>query len=144
MKALVQYVTKASIASPQVKNSINRGYVILVGIHVQDTSSTVLKLAHQILTLRIIPDSQGKLNRSIMDIQGDILLIPQFTLQGNLESGHRPTYHQAARPQTAIPLWKNLIAELKKSNLTLITGEFGSHMDITLTNSGPITLMLDT
>lgn len=146
MRAVIQRVTKASVEIEGfVKGSINQGLMILVGIEEADSPEDIDWMSSKIVQLRIFGDEAGLMNKSIQDIKGNILLISQFTLFGQTKKGNRPSFIRAARPETAIPLYEKLKEELsKKLGKTIECGIFGADMSVSLTNDGPVTLMIDT
>lgn len=145
MRAVVQRVTKAAVEiDSEVYGSINQGLMILVGIEEADDSDDIEWLSNKIVQLRIFGDETGKMNKSIVEIQGNILLISQFTLFGQTKKGNRPSFIKAARPEIAIPIYGKLKDELcKKIGKTIETGVFGADMKVSLTNDGPVTLFMD-
>lgn len=144
MKVVVQRVKKASVTvDNSITGSINEGLVVLLGIHQDDTSDKLDWIAEKIAKLRIFPDDEGKMNKSVQDISGSILLISQFTLYGDLKKGTRPSFIEAARPEVAIPLYEAMISQLEKNGLHVETGIFGAMMDVSLVNSGPVTIILE-
>ena len=145
MRAVLQLVNGASVrVDGQVIGQCGRGYLILLGIGQKDTFVQAQQLAQKILKLRVFPDEQGKMNRSIVDIGGEILLISQFTLSANVRHGNRPDFLQAAKPMDAVPLYESFITLLRKDVQHVETGEFGAHMQVQLTNDGPVTIVIDT
>ena len=144
MKALLQKVSSATVS---VDNSpigtIRQGYVILLGVLAGDTEDNVSKLAEKIVQLRLFEGEDGKINdQSILDIEGDILVVSQFTLAGNLAKGNRPDFTEAAPPQDATPLYESFISALRSLGVEKVeTGEFGAYMQVSLVNDGPVTLM---
>jgi D-tyrosyl-tRNA(Tyr) deacylase len=145
MRAVVQRVSSASIDINKVpSSSIKQGLVVLIGIEPTDTEEKVKWMVDKIIKLRIFNDDEGKMNRSVQDIDGDILLVSQFTLYGDCRKGTRPSFINAAKPEIAIPLYEKCI-ELFNTNFVkkIETGEFGAHMDIHLVNDGPVTLILE-
>lgn len=144
MKAVIQRVKKASVTvDGKVVGRINTGLMVLLGIHENDTINELQWIADKILKLRIFDDSDGKMNISVKDVDGDILLVSQFTLYGDLKKGTRPSYIEAARPEVAIPLYEKMIELLKIDGLRVETGIFGAMMDVELINSGPVTIILE-
>jgi len=144
MKAVIQRVKKASVSvDGKVVGRINTGLMVLLGIHENDTINELQWIADKILKLRIFDDSDGKMNISVKDVDGDILLVSQFTLYGDLKKGTRPSYIEAARPEVAIPLYEKMIELLKMDGLRVETGIFGAMMDVELINSGPVTIILE-
>lgn len=152
MRLLIQRVTHASVtinpgsgsgAGSGEKRSIGPGSVILLGIKADDTMVAVKKMAEKLLTLRFCEDEEGKTNLSLMDTQGDLLIISQFTLYADCSGGRRPSFIDAARPEIAIPLYEAFVEEMKKSGLKVETGEFGANMLVDIANDGPFTIWLD-
>ena len=145
MKAVVQRVLKASVkVDHQIVGSIDKGYMILLGIKDDDNQEEAQYLSRKIANLRIFEDSQGKMNQSIIEVAGSILLISQFTLYGNTMDGNRPSFTEAAKPETAIPLYQTMIDLLSlKFNIPVSTGIFGANMEVELINDGPCTIILE-
>jgi D-aminoacyl-tRNA deacylase len=144
MKLVIQFVKQASVSvENHLVGSIEQGYVVFVGINTEDTHITLKKMSEKLLKVRIIPDELGKLNRSILDIKGNILLISQFTLYADTAKGNRPGYIQAAPGKISKPLFEEFITLIKKSGLVVQSGIFGANMEVSLTNSGPITIILE-
>ena len=146
MRALIQRVTNASVTiNNQVKESIRTGLLILLGIENADESEDVIWLCKKIAQLRIFDDKEGIMNLSILDIDGEALVVSQFTLHAKTKKGNRPSHIHAARPEKAIPLYEQFVNELEiQLGKTVGTGEFGAMMDISLINSGPVTIIIDT
>lgn len=145
MRIVIQRVTEASVTiGGQLKSAICHGLLVLVGIEDADTEEDVMWLAGKIARLRIFPDEQGIMNRSLTDTGGDLLLISQFTLHASTKKGNRPSYIKAAAPTFAIPLYERFILGLEKAlNKKILTGEFGADMNVSLVNNGPVTIFLD-
>jgi D-aminoacyl-tRNA deacylase len=145
MRALIQRVTQASVTiDGTVKGSIQQGLLILLGIEEADTSGDIEWLSGKIVRLRVFNDETGVMNRSVIETNGGILLISQFTLFASTKKGNRPSYSQAARPETAIPLYEQFLRQLSQDfGKDVQTGEFGADMKVALTNDGPVTLMID-
>lgn len=146
MRAVIQRVSKANVEIEGIiKGSINQGFMILVGIEEADNQDDIEWISSKIVQLRIFGDDAGLMNKSIQDINGNILLISQFTLFGQTKKGNRPSFIRAARPETAIPLYEKLKEVLsRKLGKTIESGVFGADMSVGLTNDGPVTLMIDT
>jgi len=145
MKAVVQRVSKASVTiNSRESRRINRGFVILLGIGVNDTIEQCLFLADKILKLRVFPNDEGKFSKSAADVNAELMVISQFTLYGDTSKGRRPDFTAAARPETAKPLYEEFIAQLKRSPLNVVSGEFASDMLVEIHNDGPVTILLDT
>jgi D-aminoacyl-tRNA deacylase len=145
MRIVVQRVNKASvIVEESISGQIDHGLLLLVGIHENDTKKEADWCCRKIPKLRIFEDEEGKMNRSVQDVGGGILVVSQFTLYGNTKKGTRPSFIEAARPETAEPMYDYMIEKLKKeSGLRVESGEFGAMMDVELINSGPVTLILE-
>ncbi len=145
MRAVVQRVSQASVTvNGEIVGRIDRGMVVLLGVATDDTQADANLIADKIAGLRIFPDDDGKMNRSVIDIGGGVLLVSQFTLLGDCRTGRRPSFITAARPETARMLYEAVAAELRGRNLVVETGRFQEHMDVALVNDGPVTLLLDT
>lgn len=143
MRAVVQRVSGASVTVEGVKKGeIGKGLMVLIGIDEEDTPQDGAYIADKLAGLRIFEDDEGKLNRSVTDVNGAILLVSQFTLCGDARKGRRPSFIRAARPEKAIPLYEKLISLLSET-LTVETGEFGADMQVALVNDGPVTILLD-
>jgi D-tyrosyl-tRNA(Tyr) deacylase len=145
MIVVIQRVTEASVKiEGKVKSEIGVGLLILVGIEDTDAAEDVSWLSKKIVNLRIFPDENQVMNKSVMDIAGEVLLISQFTLHASTKKGNRPSYIKAARPEVAIPLYENFIQTLESELGKLIgTGEFGADMKVSLINDGPVTILID-
>ena len=127
-----------------VKSRITEGLLVLVGIEDIDTSDDIAWLAAKIVNLRIFGDDAGLMNRSVVDINGSLLVVSQFTLFASTKKGNRPSFLRSAKPDFAIPIYERFVEELKKlSNLTVLTGEFGADMKVALLNDGPVTIIID-
>ena len=143
MRAVVQRVSKASVTvESQVTGSIQKGFLVLLGIEEDDTEKDLDYIVDKLLGLRIFEDADGKMNLSIIDVEGQILLVSQFTLLGDARHGRRPSFIRAARPEKATPLYEEAIIKLRQS-IRVETGEFGAHMDVALVNDGPVTILLE-
>ena len=145
MRVIVQRVSEAKVTvDKEVIGSINQGLLLLVGIHEEDTNDQLQWMCDKILKLRVFSDDIGKMNNSVMDIQGGILVVSQFTLYGDVKKGTRPSYIEAARPDKAEPMYNQMIDYFKnKSELNIQTGRFGAMMNVHLLNDGPVTLILE-
>ena len=146
MIAVIQRVSEASVTiEQQVKGAIEQGFLILLGIATDDTDEDTQWLVKKIVNLRIFGDDEGKMNLSLADVSGDILLISQFTLQASTKKGNRPSYIKAARPEVAIPIYENFIKTMESTlGKSIQTGEFGADMKVSLLNDGPVTIIIDT
>ena len=145
MRALIQRVSKASVEiDGKINGAINSGMVILLGITHNDTLDDVEYVAEKCLNLRIYPDAADKMNLSLLDTAGEVLIISQFTLYGNTSKGRRPGFSDAAQPQQAIPLYEAFIKKISQSGLKKVaTGIFGAKMAVNIHNDGPVTLMIE-
>lgn len=145
MKIVLQRVSQASVSVQEERvGSINHGLMLLVGVHEDDTEEQMKWLAEKILKLRVFDDENGKMNLSVQDVEGEILVVPQFTLYGDYEQGNRPSYFEAAGPEKAEKLYKDMIRYFKKhSDLNIEAGQFGAYMDVQLHNDGPVTLVME-
>ena len=146
MRAVVQKVTGASITiNRDITRRIGPGMVILLGIEDSDGEQDLDWLSGKISRLRIFDDPEGIMNFSVKDVNGEIMIVSQFTLHASTKKGNRPSYIKAALPETAIPLYESFVARLKQeSGLKIVTGEFGAYMQVNLTNDGPVTIIIDT
>ena len=127
-----------------VRGQIGQGFLVLLGITDGDTADDAVYLADKTVKLRVFTDENDKMNRSLADVGGGILIVSQFTLYGDCKKGNRPSFTAAARPETAIPLYERFIARCRESGLPVETGEFGADMKVDLLNDGPVTLWMDT
>lgn len=144
MRAVVQRVSKASVTIAQQEvGKIDQGLVILLGIHEKDTQEDVDYLVKKIAQMRIFEDEQGKMNRSVEDVEGQILSVSQFTLFADTKKGNRPSFISAARPETAIPLYEAFNEGIRNRGITVATGQFGADMAVSLINDGPVTIIID-
>lgn len=123
--------------------AIGRGVVVLLGIHRHDSERECDRLAEKIVNLRIFPDQHGKMNRSLADLNGEMLIVSQFTLYGDCRKGRRPGYSEAASPDRAEALYDRFIGAVERLGITAATGRFQAAMEVSLTNDGPVTLLLD-
>jgi len=145
MKAVIQRVSSASVTiEGKIKSSIDKGLLVLLGIEDADTTEDIEWLSGKIHRLRIFGDETGAMNLSVTDVNGDILLISQFTLHANTKKGNRPSFLKAAKPTIAVPLYEQFIAQLEKDlSKPILTGEFGADMKVNLLNDGPVTIVID-
>ncbi|MBD8032083.1 MULTISPECIES: D-aminoacyl-tRNA deacylase [Solibacillus] len=144
MRVILQRSKQASVTVDGKKTgAIDKGYVLLVGITHSDTEEDVAYVAKKIADLRIWEDDEGKMNRSILEMGGDILSVSQFTLYADTRKGKRPSFVEAARPEQAEPLWNAFNEQLKAHGLHVETGVFGAMMDVSLINDGPITITIE-
>ena len=146
MRAVIQRVSKASVRvrDGEVINDIGIGLLILLGVEQGDTEKDIQWLSGKISRLRIFSDVEGNMNRSLNDINGEAMVVSQFTLNASTKKGNRPSFIKAAKPEEAIPLYESFIVQLKKDTSSNIkTGEFGAMMEISLNNDGPVTILMD-
>ncbi|MFZ4586132.1 MAG: D-aminoacyl-tRNA deacylase [Acidimicrobiia bacterium] len=144
MRALVQRVDGASVTvDGEVVGAIGAGLCVLVGVTHADDDATARKLAEKIWTLRCFEDADGKMNESVAEHGGEVLVVSQFTLYGDTRKGRRPSYIEAAGPEQAEPLIDAVVAHLQSLGARVATGRFRTHMRVALTNDGPVTLLLD-
>ena len=145
MRVLLQRVRSASVEiDGHTNGSIDSGMLVLLGIETGDQQEDIDWLVRKLVQLRIFPDDQGRMNRSIVDAEGDFLVVSQFTLFASTKKGNRPSYLLSARPEEAIPLYDSFKAQLAgQSGRKVASGEFGADMQIQLVNNGPVTLMID-
>lgn len=145
MKTVLQRVSRASVeVNGKIIGSINHGLLVLLGIHYNDSDEQMEWMCNKILNLRVFEDDEGKMNRSVTDVEGGILVVSQFTLYGTLKKGTRPGFTDAAKPEIAIPLYEKTIQYLKNnSSLRIESGEFGAMMQVELINNGPVTIILE-
>jgi D-tyrosyl-tRNA(Tyr) deacylase len=144
MRAIVQRVSQASVVvDDKMVGEIATGVLILLGVGRQDQAADADYLADKILNLRIFPDEQGKMNLSLFDIKGEMLVISQFTLYGDARKGRRPSYIDAAEPQKAKELYEYFVEQVRGQNVGVETGIFQAMMQVKLINDGPVTILLD-
>lgn len=145
MKIVVQRVNRASVTvNGKTKGEINEGVLLLVGIHGSDTKKDIDWCCKKVSKLRIFEDENGKMNRSVQDIEGGILVISQFTLYGNTKKGTRPSFIEAAKPEIAEPLYNYMVEKFKTlTDLNIQQGVFGAMMDVELVNNGPVTIIIE-
>jgi D-aminoacyl-tRNA deacylase len=146
MRVVIQRVQHAAvIINHTMKRSISKGLVILTGIEEADTGEDINWLSSKIIQLRIFEDGDGVMNLSVQDIQGDLLVISQFTLHASTKKGNRPSYIRAAKPPVAVPLYQSFLSKLEElTGKPVIQGEFGAYMEVELVNDGPVTIVIDT
>jgi len=145
MRAVIQRVSEAKVTiAGAIKGAIQKGLLILLAVEEADTPEDIEWLSGKIVRLRIFADESGVMNRSVQDVQGEILLISQFTLFASTRKGNRPSYSRSARPELAIPLYEKFIQRLQQDfGKPIQTGEFGAQMLVSLTNDGPVTINID-
>ena len=144
MKIVLQRVSSASVNVDNEKvGSIDHGMLLLIGFSSSDTEESILPTIEKIVKLRIFSDDEGKMNKSVLDVNGSALLVSQFTLYADTKKGNRPSFIEAARPEQSIPLYEFFIAEMKKRISKVETGIFGADMKVELVNDGPVTIVFD-
>jgi D-tyrosyl-tRNA(Tyr) deacylase len=146
MKVVIQRVSKASVTIDGKKvASITNGLLILLGVIDEDSNEDITWLSNKIANLRIFNDENGVMNKSLKDVEGDAIVVSQFTLHANTKKGNRPSYIKAARPEVAIPLYETFVRQLETDlGKKVRTGEFGADMKVELLNDGPVTIIMDT
>jgi len=145
MRVVIQRVSHASvIIEGRVKSSINKGFLILVCFEEADSEDDLNWMAKKISGLRVFNDEEGKMNLSIQDVNGEILVVSQFTLYASTKKGNRPSFIRAAKPEISVPLYENFLKLLEKETCKpVLTGEFGASMQVSLVNDGPVTVIID-
>lgn len=144
MKCLIQRVKKASVTiDGKIHSQINKGILALLGVEKGDNRDNAVKLADKIINLRIFEDENGKMNKSLKDVQGEMLIVSQFTLCGDCKKGTRPSFDKAENPNLANSLYEEFVTIVKQSKIQVCTGKFGAMMDVELINDGPVTFMLE-
>ena len=143
MRAVFQRVSKATVsADGQVVSSIGPGALILLAVGKQDTEKDAAYMAEKLAGLRVFPDGEGKMNRSLLDVHGEAIVVSQFTLYGDVKKGKRPGFDGAGLPEMGDRLYRQVVAGLRELGVPTGTGVFGAHMDVTLTNDGPVTILI--
>lgn len=144
MRSVVQRVKSAKVSvDSKIIGSINHGIMLLLGIENNDDLKDVEYMCDKIINLRIFEDENGKMNKSLIDVKGSILIVSQFTLLGDARKGRRPSFINAAQPELAIPLYENFVQNFKNNGIKTETGEFGADMQVEIINDGPVTILLD-
>lgn len=144
MRCVIQRVTEASVTiDGEVVGRCGRGFLVLIGVHVDDTAADLKYMAEKVPNLRVFEDAAGKMNLSIRDVGGEILAVSQFTLYGDARGGRRPSFITAARPDKADPLYEELVAAWRAQGIHVETGRFGADMKVALVNDGPVTILMD-
>lgn len=144
MKCLIQRVKKASVTiNGSVYSSINSGILALLGVEKGDSTNNAEKLADKIINLRIFEDENGKMNKSLKDVNGEMLIVSQFTLCGDCKKGTRPSFDKAEKPEVANKLYEEFVTIVKRAEIPVGTGKFGASMDVELINDGPVTFMVE-
>ena len=144
MRAVVQRVSRAKVSvGKEIVGEIGRGVLVLLGVSVRDSDKDAVYLADKVLNLRIFEDAEDKMNRSLLDIKGQLLVVSQFTLYGDSTRGRRPSFIDAAPPERANRLYESFVTEARKLVSKVATGRFQAMMDVELVNDGPVTILLD-
>ena len=144
MRVVLQRVSRASVTvGGRVTGAVGRGFLLLAGFHPTDTADQVDWMAAKVAGLRLFPDSDGKMNLGLAEVEGGALVVSQFTLYGDTERGRRPSFVDAARPEQAIPLYERFLVQLRAAGVPVSAGEFGADMQVELLNDGPVTLILE-
>ena len=146
MRAVIQRVSNASVTvEEKITGQIKTGLLVFLGVEDADTEEDIQWLSSKMVNLRIFNDENGVMNKSVLDIEGEILLVSQFTLHASTKKGNRPSYIKASKPDFAIPMYEKMIAQLEKdSGKPIQTGIFGADMQVELVNDGPVTILMDT
>lgn len=146
MRAVIQRVSQASVSiDGQIKGAIQTGLLVLLAVEETDTTEDIDWLSGKLVRLRVFNDEQGLMNRSVPEVQGDILVISQFTLFASTRKGNRPSYSRAARPEVAVPIYEAFVRKLGEDlGRPVHRGEFGADMKVSLLNDGPVTIIIDT
>ena len=145
MRIVLQRVTEATVKiNESIKGSIDKGLLLFLGIEAEDSEEDINWLVQKVSNLRIFEDENGKMNLSVKEIEGEVLVISQFTLFASTKKGNRPSFIKAAKPEIAIPLYEQFLQKIKSvSNLKVESGEFGADMNVSLCNDGPVTILID-
>jgi D-tyrosyl-tRNA(Tyr) deacylase len=144
MRAVIQAVSSANVkVDDKIVGEIKRGYLVLLAIHTDDTEDKIIKMADKIADLRILLDEGEKMNLSLKDVGGEILLVSQFTLYGDIKKGNRPSFLDSAKPVKAVPYYEKVVSLLKDKGFKVETGQFGAMMYVSLVNEGPTTVIID-
>ena len=146
MKVVIQRVTRSSVTiQGNIVASIDKGLLVLLGIIDEDTKDDIIWLSNKIANLRVFDDENGVMNKSIIDVEGDAIVVSQFTLHASTKKGNRPSYIKAAKPDIAIPLYEGFVKQLELDlGKKVQTGQFGADMKVELINNGPVTIIIDT
>lgn len=144
MRAVVQRCSRGKVrVGGEVVGEVGRGYVVLLGVAREDDAAAADFMADKVANLRVFEDDEGKLNRSLLDVGGDVLAVSQFTLYGDVKRGRRPGFDRAARPEQAEPLYQRFVEKLREFGLRVETGRFQTQMEVELINDGPVTILVD-
>jgi len=145
MRAVIQRVKNAEVKiDGKIVGKIGKGLLVLLAVHQDDTEDKIEKMAAKIINLRIFADEEDKMNLSVKDVGGEILVVSQFTLYGDISKGNRPSFIESAKPDKAVPYYEKFVEKIKVSGLKTATGEFGAMMEVSLINDGPVTIIIDT
>ncbi len=144
MRAVVQRAKHASVSvDGKIIGQISHGLLVLLAVHKDDEETAIAKMAEKIVNLRIFGDQDGKMNLSVKDVSGAILVVSQFTLYGDCRRGNRPSFIESAGPEKAIPMYEKFVEYIRSAGIGIETGEFGAHMEVDSVNDGPVTVILD-
>jgi D-tyrosyl-tRNA(Tyr) deacylase len=144
VRGVVQRVKRAKVSvHEKAIGQIDHGIMLLLGVEEDDEEKDLEYMCDKVVNLRIFEDEEGKMNKSVLDVCGSILVVSQFTLLGDARKGRRPSFIQAARPEKAVPMYEKFIENMRKMGLNTQTGEFGADMQVELVNDGPVTILLD-
>ena len=144
MRAVIQRVKEAEVKiSGKTVGKIGKGLLVLLAVHVDDTEDKIEKMVTKIINLRIFGDQADKMNLSVKDMGGEILVVSQFTLYGDISKGNRPSFIESAKPDKAVPYYEKFVEKIKTSGLKTATGKFGAMMEVSLTNDGPVTIVVE-
>ncbi len=144
MRVVVQRVKNAIVSiDGKVVSQINRGLLVLLAVHQDDKEEVIKKMSEKIINLRIFGDSAGKMNLSVKDVKGEILVVSQFTLYGDSQKGNRPSFIESAKSEKAIPIYERFVKYIREQGIKVETGEFGAMMEVELINDGPVTIIIN-
>lgn len=144
MRCVIQRVTQASVViDGETVGRCGKGFLVLIGVHADDTDADLKYMAEKVPNLRVFEDEAGKMNLSLKDVGGEILAVSQFTLYGDARGGRRPSFIAAARPEKAVPMYEQLVESWRSQGIHVETGRFGADMQVSLTNDGPVTILMD-
>jgi len=144
MRAVIQRVKNAEVKiDGKIVGKIGKGLLVLLAVHQDDTEDKIEKMAAKIINLRIFADEEDKMNLSVKDVGGEILVVSQFTLYGDISKGNRPSFIESAKPDKVVPYYEKFVEKIKTSGLKTATGKFGAMMEVSLTNDGPVTIVVE-